>query len=120
VEPIFREILDSALAGMATVITGLFAFYVPRIITAVQNKLNIQLTQQQIASLSAAATTGAALLTQKIRAGELKPTGITPTSPAVIEQASAALKRVPAAAAGQATTVDALAAVIAARVDTQA
>jgi hypothetical protein len=115
--PIFQSILEALLTALGTALTGLILYYTPRVVAAIEAKLHIQLTDQQVAALSAAAQTGANALTAKIRTGLLTPAHIDPTNPVVVEQATAALARVPDAAKGQQMTVPAMAAVIASRVD---
>jgi hypothetical protein len=114
--PIFQEALAVVFSVLGAVLTTLIGIYIPRIIAVAERLAHIRLTEQQVASLNAAANTGAALLTQKLRDGVLTVQHLTPTSPTVLAEAAAALSRVPDAAAGQQTSVQGFANVIAARV----
>lgn len=114
----FAPIIQSCIALLAAVITGLIGIFVPRAIAAFERRTGVLVTDQERAALMSAVTTGTGLLQTRLDLRLLRPVDILPGSPAVVKEAELALARVPDAAAGQAATIDTTAAMIAARVDT--
>ena len=72
---------------------------------------------QERAAIMQAVETGRLLLQKKLAQGLISPSDVARTGPVVMLEASAALGRVPDAAAAQGTTVSAAAMMIAARVE---
>jgi hypothetical protein len=114
----FAPIIQAVIAGIATVITGLIAVYVPRGIAAFEARTQVHITDQERAAIMSAVTTGAGILQTKLDQGILRIGDITPDNKTVVAEAAAALNRVPTAAGNQGTTTSAAAAMIVARVDT--
>jgi hypothetical protein len=113
--PVFQAII----ATIAAVITGLIGIYVPKAIAAFEKRTGVLVTDQQRAAVQGAMTTAAGLLQTKLDQGVLRISDITPTSPAVLAEATAAIARVPESAAAQGTTPLAAAQIVVARVDTK-
>lgn len=114
----FQPIISAVIAAVGAAITGLAAWYIPRLIAAFERRTGVLVTDQERAALMSAVTTGTGLLQTRLDLKLLRPVDVLPTSPAVLKEAVQALARVPDAAAGQAATIDTTAAMIAARVDT--
>lgn len=114
----FQPIIQAVIALIAAVLTGLIGIFVPRAIAAFEARTGVAVTDQERSAIMGAVTTAAGILQTKLDQGVLKIGDITPTSRAVVDEASAALNRVPTSAANQGTTASAAAAMIVARVDT--
>jgi hypothetical protein len=121
--PLWKSILDglvqSALAVVSMVLTGLIAVYVPRALNVFEAKTGVQLTEQQQATVLQAAQTARGILETKLDQGIVHIGQIAFTDPAVVEQANAAIARVPDAAARLGKSVHSLAEIIVGLVDTQ-
>lgn len=91
--------LQSVEAVFAAVILGLISIYVPKLLAAFTARTGVQISAAQVASVQGAAVTGAGILQTKIDQGILSIGHITVGDPAVVEEAAAAIARVPDAAA---------------------
>lgn len=114
----FQPIISAVIAVVAAMITGLAAWYIPRLIAAFERRTGVMITDQERAALMSAVTTGTGLLQTRLDLKLLRPVDILPGNEVVLKEAKQALARVPDAAAGQGATIDTAAAMIAARVDT--
>lgn len=114
----FQPLIQSVIALAAAVMTGLIALYVPKAIAAFERRTGIQLTDQQRAAVRAAADTQAGIVETMLQQGAIKLADVTPGNPVMIQQAEAALARVPVAAKAQGTTPSAMAAVIVGQAET--
>lgn len=114
----FAPIIQSVIAGIAAVITALIAIYVPKAIAAFEKRTGIQLTDQQRSQVMSAAATAAGILETQLDQGALKLEHVTPTNPAIVEQAQAAIARVPVAAAALNKSVPSMAETIVGLMDT--
>jgi hypothetical protein len=112
------QLIQSFMALIGLVLTTLIGVYVPRAIAAFERKTGIVETQQQRDAIMGAVQTAAGLLQAQLNQGLLKVSDLRPSSAVVLQQAAAALDRVPQAAQAQGTTTSAAAVMIAARVDT--
>lgn len=115
---IVGPMIQGIIAIVGTVFTVLIGIYVPRAITAFDNRTGVVITDQERAAVMSAVTTGAGLLQTQLDQGLIKISDVTPEGPAVTEQAAAAIDRVPRAAGNQGVTPAAAAAMIVARVNT--
>jgi hypothetical protein len=114
----FAPIIQAIIAGIGVAITALIGIYVPRAITALDKWIGLQLTAQQQAAVMQAATTAAGILQTKLDQGVVRIAHIDVNDPAVVNEAQAALARVPQAAAALDKTVPSMAATIVGLVDT--
>lgn len=114
----FAPIIQSVIAGIAAVIAALIAIYVPKAIAAFEKRTGIQLTDQQRSQVMSAAATAAGILETQLDQGALKLEHVTPTNPAIVEQAQAAIARVPVAAAALNKSVPSMAETIVGLMDT--
>lgn len=106
---------DPLIQAGASIITLVL---IPWAIIAYQKRTGVQVTQQQRDAIMTAVDTGKGLLETAIDQKKLNVQNITPRDPAVQVIAQGALDRVPEAATAQGTTLDAMAHMIVARVDT--
>lgn len=111
-------IIQPILAVIGAVIAGLLAIYLPKAITAFQDRTGIILTEQQRATLTGAVRTAAGVLETDLDKGVLQVAQIHVNNPAVLTQAQAALSAVPRAAAALGMTTDGVARMIVGAVDT--
>lgn len=112
------EIIQGVFALVATVATALIGIFVPRAITAFETRTGIQLTDQQIAQVTAAAQTAAGILQTKLDQGRIGMADVTLSNAAVVLEAQAAVARVPHAAAALDKTVSSMAETIVGLVNT--
>ena len=116
---VVSSIVESALAIVSMVLTGLIAAYVPRALQAFETKTGVQLTAQQQATVMQAAITAKGILETQLDNGIIHVGQIAVSNPAVIEQANAAIARVPDAAAALSKSSTSMAETIVGLVDTQ-
>lgn len=88
-------ITQALVAGVALLMTGLIRIYVPRIIAAFERRTDIQLTDQQKATLVGAATTEVGIIKMKLEQGALTMQDIKPDNPNMLAHATSAIDRVP-------------------------
>lgn len=115
----FAPIFQALIAGVAMLLTGLIAVYVPKAIAAFEARTHIALTQQQREAIRGAAMTQAGLIETALQQGVLKLSQIRPDTPEMLAQARAALARVPESAAAVGTTPAAMSAIIVGNADTR-
>jgi hypothetical protein len=115
----FAPIIQTIIAGIAAVIAALISIYVPKAIAAFEARTHIQLTDQQRSQVMSAASTAAGILETQLDQGALKLEHVTPTNPAILAQAQAAIARVPDAAAALNKTVPSMAETIVGLMDTK-
>ncbi|WP_428492182.1 hypothetical protein [Rhodopila sp.] len=113
-------IVQPILVGLGTIITGLLAIYVPKILTALQARAGIALTDQQRAVVTGAVQTAAGILETDLDKGVLQRAHINVSNQAVLDQARAVIAAVPAAATAMGLTPDGAARMIVGAVDTAA
>lgn len=94
------------------------AVIIPWAIVAYQKRTGVQMTDQQRAAITGALTTEVGLVQNSLNRGALTIADIVPDHPDIVAAAKAALARVPAAQAKEATPLINATAFIAARVDT--
>lgn len=111
-------IIQSIIAGIALLMTGLIGIYVPKAIAAFERRTGVQVTAQQQATVMGAATTAAGILQTQLDQGLIKLEHIAVDNPDVLAQAAAAVARVPVAAAALDKSVPSMAATIVGLVDT--
>lgn len=114
----FDPIIQAFVAAIGLAITTLVGIFVPKALAAFQERTGIQLSAQQQATVMAAAQTAAGILQTKLDQGALKIEHIDVGNSAVLEQARAALARVPVAAAAMNKTLPSMAETIVGLVDT--
>lgn len=112
------EIIQGVFATIAAIAVALVGILVPRFITAFERRTGIQLTDQQIAQVTAAAQTAAGILQTKLDQGRISLADVTVNNATVVAQAQAAIARVPHATAALDTTVPSMAETIIGLVDT--
>lgn len=110
-----REVWSMILQVAMPLVTGIV---VPWAIMAYQRRTNVQITDQRRAAIMGAFTTAAGIIQTKLDQGLLKVSDITASNPTIMAESTAALERVPVAAAAEKTTPYAGAAIIVGRVDT--
>jgi hypothetical protein len=91
---------------------------IPWAIRAYQNRTRVQVTDQQRAAVQSALTTAAGLVETRLDQGDLKLSDVVPDHPEILAEASAALARVPDAAAAVGISLNAAAHIVVGRVDT--
>lgn len=120
-QPIIQAII-AALAAIIVAISGLIGtlivMFARRGIAAMEKRTGIMMTEQDRAAIMGAVTTDVGLIQTKLDLGLMRPTEVLPSSAPMLRAAAQLLDRVPDAATREATTVDTVAAMIAARVDT--
>lgn len=120
-QPIIQAII-AALAAIIVAISGLIGtlivMFARRGIAAMEKRTGIMMTEQDRAAIMGAVTTDVGLIQTKLDLGLMRPTEVLPSSVPMLRAAAQLLDRVPDAATREATTVDTVAAMIAARVDT--
>ncbi|HXI78183.1 MAG TPA: hypothetical protein VNH21_13660 [Steroidobacteraceae bacterium] len=114
----FAPIFSALIAGCALAITGLIGVLVPRAIAAFERRTGVALTDQQRAAVMQAARTEAGMLETALQQGVVRLSQVTPTNGAMLDRATAALARVPEAAAAVGTTPAAMASIIVGATDT--
>jgi hypothetical protein len=113
-------IAQPILAVTGAVIASLLAIYVPKALEAIQARTNIQLTDQQRATVLGAVRTAAGVIETSLDQGVLRVAHVDIANPAVRAEAAAAINAVPVAAAALNMTVDGVARMIVGAVDTSA
>lgn len=113
-----QPVLTALLVAIGGVLTVLVRAYVPRIIAVFEQATSIKLTEQQRAAIYAAAETAKGIIQTKLDQGIIQVAHVTTDNAVVMEQARAALTRVPGAAAAQNVTPEQMAAIVVGRVDT--
>jgi hypothetical protein len=114
---LFAPVLQAVVAAA---FTGLFGLFAPRALAVAEARTGIKLTEQQRQTLLGAAQTAAGILQTKLDQGVLNIGRINTTDPAVLNEASAAIARVPVAAAALQKSVSSMAETIVGMVDTAA
>lgn len=114
----FQPIFTALIAAVGAVIAAMVPIYVPRAITAFEAYTKIKLTDQQRAAVMQAAQTEAGIVETKLQQGALHLSEVTPSSPAMLVAADAALARAPVSAAAVGTTPAEMAAIIVGAADT--
>jgi hypothetical protein len=113
-------IVQPILAVTGAVIASLLAIYVPKALAAFQARTNIQLTDQQRATVLGAVRTAAGVIETSLDQGVLRVAHVDIANPTVRAEAAAAINAVPVAAAALNMTVDGVARMIVGAVDTGA
>ncbi len=113
-------IAQPILAVAGTVIASLLTIYVPRGLALLQKRTNIQLTDQQRATMLGAVQTAAGVIETTLDQGVLRLAHINISNPTVRAEATAAINAVPVAAAALNMTVDGVARMIVGAIDTNA
>jgi hypothetical protein len=108
------------LAAAGAVIASLLAIYVPKGLALLQMRTNIQLTDQQRATVLGAVQTAAGIIETTLDQGAMRLAHVDISNPTVRAQAAATINAVPVAAAALNMTVDGVARMIVGAVDTKA
>ena len=111
-------IVQPIFAVIGTVIAGLLAIYVPKILAVLQARIRIQLTDQQRATVLGAVQTAAGMIETALDQGAMRVAHVNIANPAVRAEAAAALNAVPVAAAALNMSVDGVARMIVGAIDT--
>jgi hypothetical protein len=113
-------IVQPILAVTGAVIVSLLAIYVPKALAAFQARTEIQLTDQQRATVLGAVRTAAGMVETLLDQGAMRVAHVDIANPTVRAEAAAAINAVPLAAAALNMTVNGVARMIVGAVDTGA
>lgn len=111
-------IVQPILAAAGAIISGLAAIYVPKAITAFQDRTHIILTENQRKTVMDAVNTAAGVLETDLDKGAVKVEHIDVGSPEVTQQAQRVVSAVPIAASALGLTVSGVARMIVGATDT--
>jgi hypothetical protein len=114
----FTPIVQPILAAIGAVIASLLAIYVPKAIAAFQVRTEIELTDQQRATVLGAVQTAAGMVETKLDQGVMQVAHVNVANEQIRTEARAAMAAVPVATAALNMTVDGVARMIVGAVDT--
>lgn len=119
----WTSIINAELALLAPVVSSAALIFGPRMIRAFERRTGVQLTDQERAAVLGAAQTQAGIIETELRQGVIRLDQVSPSDPAIMAHAQAAIARVPDSAANQgaggtALSADAMAAIIVGKVNT--